>query len=65
MIVVNLILGVLGKLLAPLLAYYKGKTDADNEALKDTVDRLANRPRSDDDVSNRLRAWKAKLKNKR
>jgi len=63
--VIELVLGALDTFLAPLLAYMKGKTDAENKALEDQVERLADRPRTNGGVVNRLQAWKSKLKNKR
>jgi len=57
---VNLVLGALGKLLAPFLAYTKGRTDAVNDTLKEQNKRLANRPRTNGGVADRLRAWKRK-----
>ncbi len=61
----KIILEVVGKFLAPLVFYLKGRSDVENKNLKENNKRLSNRPRTDVDVSNRLRAWRDKLKNKR
>ena len=58
MIVVNFLLGLLDKLLAPLLAYAKGRADEQNKNLKESNKRMANRPRTDNDVLKRLRDWR-------
>ena len=55
---------LLSEFIAPALAYFKGRTDAANKILKDTNERLANRPRTDSDVINQLRSWSKQLKRK-
>lgn len=61
-------LSILSKFLAPLSAlwitYTKGRTDEQNKNLKESYKRLANRPRTDDDVIIELRAWSKRLKRK-
>jgi hypothetical protein len=56
------IVASLSKWVALLFAYSKGKTDVENKNLKDTTERLANRPRTNNDVVVQLREWSKHLK---
>lgn len=61
MIIAKFLLGAFEKLIAPLLAYLKGRSDIENKHLKESNKRMANRPRTNDDLRNGLRKWRDKL----